>query len=169
MSKHTCTCGKKVAEEDSYTYQEESLCQDCYFGKSGQGPLSDQYRECSKCGQTIHKFTAFCPRCKSPVREIGKVESAARGSATKGIGFVVGIVVLVLASMVLVNRAAMRGMSLAAAIPLASSAVLLGVNGMLGLLYFRYFVIVTFVRGIPGFAIGGASFILSAVLLFLLV
>ncbi|MFH2005667.1 MAG: hypothetical protein ABI333_03660 [bacterium] len=169
MSKYTCTCGKKVDEEDVYTVQMESLCRDCYLGKTGHGPLAEQYHACATCGQTIHKFTAFCPKCKNPVREIGKVESAARGSATKGIGFVVAIVVLSLAFMVLANRAAERGMSLGAVIPMASGAFLLGVNGLLGLLYFRYFAIATFIRGIPGFVAGGLSFILSAVLLFLLV
>ena len=78
----------------------------------------------------VHRFAAICDHCRVPVREIGKVESAARGTATKGIAFVVGIVVLALAAMALGNHAAQSSYSLVAAIPMAITAFALGVNGL---------------------------------------
>ncbi len=161
MSSVKCTCGKKVAKEDGFTYGSDVLCQECYLGEAGNGPLADQFHECKKCGHLIHKFTAFCPSCKAAVREIGKVESAARGTATKGIVFVVGIVLLALASMAVGNLSAQSGKSLIAVIPMGIGGFLLGVNGLLGLLYFRYFVIATFVQGLTGFAMGAVSFLMA--------
>jgi len=166
MSSVTCTCGKKITSEDAFTLGGVKLCLECYSGESGQGPLADQFHDCPKCGHLIHKFTALCPECHVPVREIGKVESAARGTATKGIFFVVGIVVLALASMAVGNYSVQStGRSLVAAIPMAIAAFVFGVNGLLGLLYFRYFAIATFVQGLTGFALGAGSFIGAVVLL----
>lgn len=164
MSSVKCTCGKKIADEDVYTYGEVRLCKECYLGKAGGGPLGEQFHDCPKCGHLIHQFTAVCPECHVPVREIGKVESAARGTATKGIVFVVGIVLLALTSMATGNFGVEAGRSLVVAIPVAIAAFVLGVNGLLGLLYFRYYVIATFVQGLTGFALGAGSFILSVAL-----
>jgi hypothetical protein len=164
MSSVKCTCGKKIADEDAYSFGGDQLCRECYLGAAGQGPLGEQFQDCPKCGNAIHKFTAFCPSCHVSVREIGKVESVARGSATKGIGFVVGIVLLALAAMALGNFASESGRSLGAVIPLGIGGFLMGVNGLLGLLYFRFFAIATFVQGIKGFALGAGSFIASVVL-----
>lgn len=160
MSSVTCTCGKKISADDVFSYGKDTLCLECYSGESGRGPLAEQFHACPKCGHLIHKFTALCPECHVPVREIGKVESVARGSATKGIVFVVGIVLLALASMAMGNYTVQSAnSSVFAAIPMAIGAFLLGVNGLLGLLYFRYFVIATFVLGLPGFGLGAASFL----------
>ncbi len=168
MSSITCTCGKKISAEDVFTFGEDNLCPECYSGKSGQGPLGEQFHGCPKCGHVIHQFTALCPQCHVSVREIGKVESVARGTATKGIVFVVGIVLLMLTSMALGNYAvASAGRSLFSAIPMAIVAFALGVNGLLGLLYFRFFAIARFVLGLIGFALGAASFI-GAVALYIL-
>jgi hypothetical protein len=169
MSSVKCTCGKKIADQDAFTVGNDSLCQECYLGATGQGPLSEQFNDCPKCGHLIHKFTAFCPECRVSVREIGKVESVGRGTATKGIAFVVGIVILALASMAVGNYGVQSGRSLVAVIPLGIGAFVLGVNGLLGLLYFRFFVIATFVQGLPGFALGAGSFILSVVLFLLMI
>jgi len=169
MSSVKCRCGKKIDDEEVFTYGGVRLCQECYLGETGNGPLGDQFHDCPKCGHLIHQFTALCPECHASVREIGKVESAARGTATKGIFFVVGIVVLALASMAVGNYAVGGGRSLVAVIPMGIGAFVLGVNGLLGLLYFRYFVIVTFVGGLKGFALGAGSFVLSVLLYFLMV
>lgn len=169
MSSVKCTCGKKIADEDVFTYGSDRLCRECYLGKAGHGPLGDQFHDCPKCGHLIHKFTALCPECHASVREIGKVESAARGTATKGIFFVVGIVLLALASMAVGSYAVQGGRSLVAVIPMGICAFVLGVNGLLGLLYFRYFAIVTFVGGLTGFALGAGSFVLSVFLYILMV
>jgi len=169
MSSVKCTCGKKIDDQDVFTYGKDRLCRECYLGETGRGPLGEQFHDCPKCGYQIHKFTALCPECHAAVREIGKVESAARGTATKGIVFVVGIVLLALTAMATGNFAAQGGRSLFAVIPLAIAAFALGVNGLFGLLYFQYFVIATIIRGLTGFALGAASFVLSVVLFLVLV
>jgi hypothetical protein len=159
MSSVKCTCGKKIADGDSFTFGNDKLCRECYLGETGRGPLGDQFHDCPKCGYEIHKFTAMCPECHAPVREIGKVESAARGTATKGIVFVVGIVLLALTAMATGSFAVDAGRSVWAAIPMGIVAVALGINGLLGMLYFRYYIIATFIQGLTGFALGIASFI----------
>lgn len=169
MSSVKCTCGKKIDDPDVFTYGKDRLCRECYLGETGHGPLGEQFHACPKCGHHIHRFTAMCPECHASVREIGKVESAARGTATKGIVFVVGIVLLALSAMATGNFAAQAGRSLLAVIPMAIAAFALGVNGLFGLLYFRYFVIATFIRGLLGFALGAVSFILSVVLFLVMV
>jgi hypothetical protein len=169
MSTATCRCGKAVSDETRFTYQGETLCASCYLGPTERGPFAEQYIPCPKCGATLHRASIFCERCHVSIREIGRIESVARGSGTKGIGFVVGSLVLLMLAMVLGERAKTAGMPLGQVIALAASSVLLGVNGLLGLLYFRFFAGVTFVRGLLGFGLGALSFLLAAVLVFLLI
>lgn len=156
-------------ESDAFTYQGKTLSREAYLGSTGHGPLGEQYLPCPKCGKTIHKFTIRCHHCGVAVREIGKIESGPRGSASKGIGFVVGILVFALAAMVLAERAYSGGSSLGVVIGLAVAGFVLGVNGLLGALYFRYFVGITFLRGLVGFVVGAVSTLLAIVCLILLV
>ena len=169
MSTQTCRCGKPIAETEGYTYQGETICASCYLGEKGAGPLAPQFIPCPKCGTVQHKFAVVCPTCRSTIREIGKIEATARGNVGKGITFVIGILVLAFLSMGLGDRAYGRGMGLGAVIPLGLFGFLLGVNAGLGLLYFRAFALVTFLRGIPGFILGGVSLLLSALLYILMI
>lgn len=154
---------------DSFSFEGRSLRREEYLGSAGNGPLGDQFIPCPKCEQTIHKFAIRCHHCGVAVREIGKIESGPRGSAAKGIGFVVGILVFALAAMVLAERASSGGRSLGVVLPLAIGAFVLGVNGLLGALYFRYFVGMTFLRGLLGFGVGALSLIAGIVCLLLLI
>ena len=160
---------KQNPDKEVFTFDGRSLSRAEYLGKDGGGPFADQYLSCRSCGQEIHKFAIRCLHCGASVREIGKIETAARGSAGKGIGFVVGILGLAMLAMVMGQRGATGGYSLGVAIPLAAGGFLLGVNGLLGLLYFRSFALVTFLRGMSGFILGGVSLILAAVLFILLI
>lgn len=155
-------------ESDRFTFEGRSLNREEYLGHAGNGPLGDQYLPCPRCQTTIHKFAIRCHQCGVAVREIGKIESGPRGSAAKGIGFVVGILVFALAAMVLAERAYSGGRSLGAVIPLSVVAFVLGVNGLLGALYFRFFVGITFLRGLWGFGLGGLSLLVGIVCLLLL-
>ena len=156
-------------KKDSFTYQGKTLNQDRYLGDTGFGPLGDQFGGCPKCSTPLHKFAIRCHKCGATVREIGKIESGPKGSASKGIFFVVGVLVFALAAMVLGERGATGGYALPAAIGMAVAGLLLGVNGLLGVLYFRYFAIVTFVRGLLGFGLGLMSLAIGIVLLVLLI
>jgi hypothetical protein len=158
----TCHCGKTIDETQGYTYQGELQCETCYTGKSGLGPLAEQHVPCPKCGQILHRFAIVCPACGVSIREIGKIDSVARGNVGKGIAFVVGILVLALLSMGLGDRAVGKGLALGPVIGLATGGLLLGVNAMLGLFYFRPFALVTFLQGITGFLVGAVCLIASA-------
>lgn len=154
---------------DVFTYQGKKLSRAKYLGAEERGPLGEQFLACERCGASIHKFSIRCCQCGAAFREIGKIESGPRGSAGKGIGFVVGILVFALAAMVLGERAVSEGTkSLGGAIGFAAAAFLLGVNGLLGTLYFRYFALVTFLRGLAGLAAGALSVVVAIVLLILL-
>jgi hypothetical protein len=153
--------------KDRFTYQGQELTREQYLGDRELGPLSDQYIECAKCSVPLHKFAIRCSECGAQVREIGKIDSGPRGSASKGIGFVVGVLLLALLSMVLGDRGA-DIYTLGSAIAMSVAAFVLGVNGLLGLLYFRYFV-GTFLRGLLAFGLGAVSLILSVFLLILMI
>jgi hypothetical protein len=169
MSTLTCRCGTPIAETEAFTYQGETICESCYLGDKGAGPLAAQFVPCPRCGQVLHRFAVVCPACRTAIREIGKIEATARGNVGKGIAFVVTILVLAFLSMGLGDRAFGKGMSLAAVIPLGIGGFLLGINALLGLLYFRAFALVTFLRGIPGFVLGGVCLLLSGLLYVLMI
>jgi len=156
-------------DNESFTYQGKTLSRDQYLGDRGFGPLADQFIDCPKCGKPLHRFAIRCDDCGALFREIGKIDAGPKGSAGKGIGFVVGVLIFALAAMVLGERGVSGGYPLPAAIAMAVSGLLLGVNGLLGLLYFRYFALVTFLRGLVGFGLGAVSFIVAVILLVLLV
>jgi hypothetical protein len=169
MSELKCTCGKTIPPAETYSFGGEVLCRSCYVGSDGLGPFADQYQDCAKCGQRLHRFAVICDKCRSPVREIGKVESVAKGSATKGILFVLGILALAVLAMLMGDRGYYQADSAALGIVLAVAGFVLGVNGLLGLLYFRFFALVTFLSGLLGFGLGAASFILSVICFILLI
>ncbi|MDY0000722.1 MAG: hypothetical protein RBU30_05465 [Polyangia bacterium] len=156
-------------ESDVYSYQGKSLEREEYLGPEGNGPLGDQFIPCPKCGKTIHKFAIRCHDCSVVIREIGKIESGPRGSSAKGIGLVVGILVFALAAMVLAERAYSGGRGLGVAIPLSIVGFVMGINGLLGSLYFRYFVGFTFIRGLLGFGLGVLSLIVGIICFVLLI
>jgi hypothetical protein len=150
-------------DKESFSYEGKILSREAYLGPSGNGPLAEQYIPCPECRKTIHKFAIHCHHCGVAIREIGKIESGPRGSAAKGIGFVVGILAFALAAMVLAERAYSEGGSLGLAIGLSVAAFVLGVNGLLGVLYFRYFVGFSFLRGLLGFGVGALSLLAAIV------
>lgn len=157
------------SETDTFSYQGKTLSRESYLGSEEQGPLADQFVECSKCGARIHKFSVRCHECNTMFREIGKIDSGPRGSATKGITFVVGLLVLVLAAMALGQHAASTGQPVAVVILLGIAGVVLGGNGLLGVLYFQYFVGVKFLRGLVALGVGAASLLIGVVCLVLLI
>ncbi len=162
--------GKATSQTDpeAFTYQGRTIKRAEYLGDRELGPLGDQFIECPKCSERLHKFSIRCPFCGSVFREIGKIDSGPRGSATKGIGFVVGVLVLALSAMVLGERGG-EAYGMAGSVAMAAVGFVLGVNGLLGLLYFRYFAVMTFLRGLLGFGVGAVSFIVGVLLLVLLI
>lgn len=157
------------SEADTFSYKGKTLSRADYLGSKELGPLGDQFVACPKCGAQIHKFSVRCHECTTVFREIGKIDSGPKGSATKGITFVVGLVVLLLAAMALGQHAAAAGQSVALVVPLGIAGVLLGGNGLLGVLYFQYFVGVRFLRGLLALGIGAASLLLGVLCLVLLI
>jgi hypothetical protein len=162
MPTQTCQCGKTIDETSGYTYQGELKCESCYAGRSGRGPLAEQFVPCPKCGKILHRFAIVCPACGVSIREIGKIDAVARGNVWKGIVFVVGIIVMLLLSMGLGDRAIGRGVGLGPVVGLATGGFVFGVNGLLGLLYFRPFVVVKFLQGLLGFGVGALFFLVGA-------
>jgi hypothetical protein len=153
---------------DRFTYQGKELSRQRYLGQRELGPLEDQFIECPKCSTPIHKFAIRCMRCGVQVREIGKIDSGPRGSATKGIAFVVGVLLFAMSAMVLGDRGTAY-YTLPSVIGMGIASFVLGVNGLLGLLYFHYFVGPTFLRGLLAFGLGAASLIVAVLLLILMI
>jgi len=156
------------SEADTYSYQGKKLSRESYLGPEELGPLADQFVECPRCGERIHKFSIRCHDCNTVFREIGKIDSGPRGSATKGIVFVVGVLVLATAAMALGQHAVSSGQNVAAAVALGVAGFVLGGDGLFGVLYFRYFVGVTFLRGLVGLGVGALSLLVGVACLVLL-
>ncbi|MBU1511800.1 hypothetical protein KKD52_15715 [Myxococcota bacterium] len=96
-AEQTCfKCQKSLSAVDVFSFSGNPWCESCYFEAGEQGPLTEQYRKCPKCGQTVHTFTIRCQNCQTPVHETGtiRIQKPVRSSFIMAYGIIALILVV---------------------------------------------------------------------------
>ncbi|MGM0596394.1 MAG: hypothetical protein ACQES9_05080 [Myxococcota bacterium] len=125
-------CGKKIAPNKGYSYDERVYCKDCYFKDSKFGPLGDQYKECPECGNKVHVFTIKCANCGTQIHKTGTIR--AKRPVKTSVILAYGILALI----IIVSAFTVPGFSNKGILAWISavSGMLIALHGLMGVMFF---------------------------------